>query len=244
VADLAQLESDLGYVFADPALLRLALTHPSAGKDRQGFPQDNQRLEFLGDAVLGLVLTRVLYERFPEAGEGELTQARARLVNKRILAEHGQRLGLGAQMLLSSGEEASGGRHRPSALADAMEAVLGAIFLDGGLNSVRDVVLSHLAEPIETLCVHPESDNPKGELQEWLQARGSATPCYQVEQVAGPEHARRFQCSVQREGIEIGRGWGASKKEAETQAALEALRTLRPAGDGERSEIAPGSSPF
>src|SRR5437763_14230565 len=130
----------LGYRFQDGALLELALTHPSIAHE-QGAPiQTNQRLEFLGDAVLQLVLTRALYENFPAFGEGPLTKARAKLVNRRSLAEHGRRLGLGRHLILSRGEDQHGRRERPSALADAFEALLGAIFLDAGFGAARDFI--------------------------------------------------------------------------------------------------------
>src|SRR5205085_3543764 len=135
--DYGELEVRLGYRFEEPEQLRLALTHPSVAHE-QGMPlQANQRLEFLGDAVLQLVLTRALYEKFPGVGEGPLTKARAKLVNRRTLAEHGRRLGLGEHLILSRGEAQHGGRERPSALADTFEALLGAIFLDGGFESAR-----------------------------------------------------------------------------------------------------------
>src|ERR1700758_1654283 len=128
-----ELQNQLGYSFNDPSLLQLALTHPSVAHEKGAPLQHNQRLEFLGDAVLQLILTRELYERFPAYGEGPLTKARAKLVNRRSLAEKGQALGLGAFMILSRGEDAHGGRERPSALADTFEAILGAMFLDGGV---------------------------------------------------------------------------------------------------------------
>jgi ribonuclease-3 len=229
VPDLAQLQEALGYRFRDRALLELALTHPSVVSERSGGRQDNQRLEFLGDAVLGLILSRELYDRWPEAEEGALTQARARLVNWRTLAEVGSSLGLGEYLILSRGEEASGGRRRPSALSDAFEAVVGAVYLDGGLEAAREVVLRHLADALVQPLAGPGADNPKGELQELLQAENRATPRYRIEEVSGPDHARRFECSVHRDGVELGRGCGPSKKDAETQAARAALQNLRAA---------------
>src|SRR5437868_1648318 len=136
-ADHPELQNRLGYTFNDPELLKLALTHPSVAHE-QGVPlQTNQRLEFLGDAVLQLVLTRELYEKFPAFGEGPLTKARAKLVNRRTLAEHARHLGLGQHLILSRGEELHGGRERPSALADTFEALLGAMFLDSGFEHAR-----------------------------------------------------------------------------------------------------------
>src|SRR5581483_11910428 len=143
----------LGYIFRDAGLLQLALTHPSVAHE-QGVPmQHNQRLEFLGDAVLQLVLTRVLYERFPAFGEGPLTKARAKLVNRRSLAERGRNLKRGEYLILSRGEEAHGGRERASALADTFEAVLGAIFIDGGIAAAEEFVERHLHEAFGALAV-------------------------------------------------------------------------------------------
>src|SRR6516162_8371174 len=140
--EYAELEARLGFTFRDPALLRLALTHPSVAHE-QGLPlKTNQRLEFLGDAVLQLALTRELYERFPEFGEGPLTKARAKLVSRRSLAERARQLGLGSHLIISRGEELSNGRERPSALADTFEALLGAIFLDGGFDAARQFILN------------------------------------------------------------------------------------------------------
>src|SRR5512136_2484798 len=136
-----ELEQRLGYTFRQPGLLRLALTHPSVAHEQGAPVQTNQRLEFLGDAVLQLVLTRELYEKFPAFGEGPLTKARAQLVNRRTLAENARQLGVGDYLILSRGEETHGGRERPSALADTFEALLGAIFLDGGFEAARDFIL-------------------------------------------------------------------------------------------------------
>src|SRR4051812_14480856 len=158
------VELKLGYIFRDEALLKLALTHPSVAHE-QGTPiQTNQRLEFLGDAVLQLVLTRELFEKFPAFDEGPLTKARAKLVNRRSLAEHGRALGLGQDLIVSRGEELHGGRERPSALADAYEALLGAIFLDGGFDAAREVILREFHAALGTLSVIPILENPKGEL--------------------------------------------------------------------------------
>jgi ribonuclease III len=222
-----EFQRRLGYVFNDPTLLRLALTHPSVAHE-QGLPvQTNQRLEFLGDAVLQLVLTRELYEKFPGYGEGPLTKARAKLVNRRSLAERARQLGLGQQLLLSKGEEISGGRERPSALADAFESLLGAIFLDGDFEAARQFILSQFLSAFGELSVIPNLENPKGELQELLQAYSSEAPRYQVASVSGPDHDRLFECVVQHAGVELARGRGKSKKAAESDAALAALARIR-----------------
>jgi len=227
VSDHADLQKKLGYVFRDPALLRLALTHPSVAHEKGAPVQTNQRLEFLGDAVLQLVLTRVLYEKFPAFGEGPQTKGRAKLVNRRTLAEHGRRLGLGAHLIVSRGEELHGGRERPSALADTFEALLGAIFLDGGFDVSRDFILREFQSAFGELSVIPILENPKGELQELLQSVSSQAPQYHVVAATGPDHDRVFECTVHHAGVELARGHGKSKKSAESEAALAALVKLR-----------------
>jgi ribonuclease-3 len=221
------LPERMGYVFRDPAFLRLALTHPSVAHEQGSPTQTNQRLEFLGDAVLQLVLTRELYEKFPGFGEGPLTKARAKLVNRRTLAERARHLGLGQHLILSHGEELHGGRDRPSALADTYEALLGAIFLDGGFEAARDFILRHFQAAFGGLSVIPILENPKGELQELLQAVSSEAPQYQVVSVSGPDHDRIFESTVHHNGAELARGQGKSKKAAESEAALAALAKLR-----------------
>ena len=227
VAEYEILQTRLGYTFKEAGLLCLALTHPSVAHE-QGTPvQHNQRLEFLGDAVLQVILTRELYERFPAFGEGPLTKARAKLVNRRALAEQGQQLGLGEFLVLSRGEELHGGRERPSALADAFEAAVGAIFLDGGFEASREFVLRRFHEAFGELAGIPMLENPKGELQELLQARSSEAPEYRVVSASGPDHDRLFECTVHHGGVELARGSGKSKKAAESEAAQAALKTLR-----------------
>lgn len=225
--DLAELEARLGFRFRDAKLLRLALTHPSIAHERDGRADHNQRLEFLGDAVLQLVMTRELYTRFPDYDEGRLTKARARLVNRRTLAQHARQLDLGAHLILSRGEEQSGGRERPSALADAFEAVIGAIFLDGGLDAATTFIRRQFDRALGELRTLPSLDNPKGELQELLQARSPEAPQYHIVSISGPDHDRVFECTVHHGGVELARGRGKSKKAAESEAALAALRKLR-----------------
>lgn len=224
---LDALQTRLGYAFRDEGLLRLALTHPSVAHEQGTGVQHNQRLEFLGDAVLQLILTGELYQKFPGLGEGPLTKARAQMVNRRSLAQQGRRLGLGQHLIVSRGEDASGGRERPSALADAFEALLGAIFLDAGFDAARDFVLRWFREEFGELEVIPNLENPKGELQEILQANSTEAPQYQLESVSGPDHDRIFESAVYHQGNELGRGKGKSKKEAESQAALVALENLK-----------------
>jgi len=178
--DYAALQNQLGYTFHDPGLLRLALTHPSVAHE-QGLPvQTNQRLEFLGDAVLQLVLTRELYEKFPAFGEGPLTKARAKLVNRRSLAERARQLDLGNYLIVSRGEEISRGRERPSALADTFESLMGAIFLDGGFDAAEEFILGQFLSSFGELSAIPILENPKGELQEFVQSFSSEAPRYHV----------------------------------------------------------------
>ena len=235
MSEFAALQTRLGYAFRDESLLRLALTHPSVAHE-QGVPvQHNQRLEFLGDAVLQLVLTRELYEKFPAYGEGPLTKARAKLVNRRTLAVHGRLLSLGAHLILSRGEEMHGGRERPSALADTFEALLGAIFMDGGYDAASEFILREFQAAFGELTVIPILENPKGELQELLQAKSAEAPEYRVVSASGPDHDRLFECTVHHAGVELAHGLGKSKKAAESEAALAALKKLREekAGSGD-----------
>jgi ribonuclease-3 len=227
VSDLAALQNRLGYKFRDENLLRLALTHPSVAHESGVATAHNQRLEFLGDAVLQLVLTQKLYEQFPEFEEGALTKSRAKLVNRATLAGHASALDLGAHLILSRGEETSGGRERASALADAFESLLGAIFEDGGFDAALKFVLREFAADFGALAGSSGIDNPKGELQELLQSRSLHVPEYQTISATGPDHDRVFECVVQHGGVELARGRGKSKKAAESDAALAALKKLR-----------------
>ena len=226
MSDLAELQSRLGLQFRDENLLRLALTHPSIAHEQNHPAPHNQRLEFLGDAVLGLVLSGEIYERFPGADEGLLTKSRAKLVNASSLAAHGRALGLGAHLVLSRGEENTGGRERPSALADAFEALLGAIFLDGGFAAAREFILREFAGDFSALVGPAGIENPKGELQELLQARSPRAPEYLLVSASGADHNRDFECAVWHDGLELARGRGKSKKAAESDAALAALKKL------------------
>lgn len=225
--DLAEIEQVLQHRFANRSLLELAITHPSITHDLGAGTPHNQRLEFLGDAVLQLVLTSELYEKFPTLGEGPLTQARAEMVNRRTLASQSRSMDVGRFLRMSRSEEGTGGRDRASALADAFEAVVGAIFLDGGLESARFFVLRRFREAFGQLESLPSLHNPKGELQELLQAESAEAPSYQLVTVTGPDHDRIFECSVSYQGSELGRGTGKTKKAAESEAAREAMLQLR-----------------
>jgi ribonuclease-3 len=227
VSSLAELQQRLGHLFRDESLLRLALTHPSVAHEADAALAHNQRLEFLGDSVLGLVLSRELYEKFPDGDEGLLTKSRAKLVNATALAAHGRALGLGAHLILSRGEENTGGRDRASALADAFEALLGAIFLDGGFDAAKEFILREFATDFAELALPTGIENPKGELQELLQAKSPVAPVYQLISAEGPDHDRNFICAVLHDGVELARGTGKSKKAAESDAALAALQKLK-----------------
>jgi len=229
MSNLPDFQRKLGYYFKDLSLLRMALTHPSVAHEQGpgATVHHNQRLEFLGDAVLQLVLTRELYMKFPGFGEGPLTKARAQLVNRRTLAEHGKRLEIGKYLQLSKGEELSGGRERQSSLADAYEAVVGALFLDSNYDTSRDFIMREFQDVFRAINALPTIDNPKGELQELLQAATNEAPQYKLESTTGPDHDRVFVCTVHHREIELGRGSGKNKKEAESQAAFMALIKLR-----------------
>ncbi len=210
--------------------MRQALTHPSVAHERGRTVPHNQRLEFLGDAVLGLVLTQEMYERFPEVSEGPLTKARAQLINRRTLAEQARQIGLQEYLILSRGEEANLGRSRASALADAFEAVIGAVFMDGGFEQARGFVLRCFRRAFGEMKDIPTLDNPKGELQELLQSGSAEGPHYEMVRASGPDHDREFECVVTHGGRELGRGRGKSKKAAESEAALAALKKCRSGG--------------
>ena len=211
----------LGYTFHDEALLRRALTHPSAGKE------DNQRLEFLGDAVLQYLMSDRLYRNHPADREGSLTHMRALLVCEAALSPIAARLHIGEALIMDRGEEQTGGRTKPSVLCDAMEAVLAAVYLDGGMEAARGVI--ERCWPAEGEVQRPMQDS-KGRLQELLQKDGGDTPTYQITGTSGPPHAPVFEAAVFRGGKEIGRGTGRTKKQAEQSAALSALKALQSSG--------------
>jgi ribonuclease-3 len=227
MASLAELQQRLGHVFRDENLLRLALTHPSVAHEAGTALRHNQRLEFLGDSVLELVLSTELFAQFPEANEGHLTKCRAKLANATALAAHGRALGLGAHLILSRGEENTGGRERSSTLADAFEAVLGAFYVDGGFEAARDFIRREFAADFSELTLPTGIENPKGELQELLQSKSPVAPVYELISAEGPDHNRNFICAVLHDGVELARGSGKSKKTAEIDAALAALQKLR-----------------
>lgn len=227
---LADLEARLGYRFRQPALLQQALVHSSYAFENPEAGPDNERLEFLGDAVLNLMVSDLLVTAYPAAQEGQLTRWRAGLVNSRSLASLAQQLHLGAHLLLGRGEEQQGGRQKPSVLADALEAVIGAVYLDGGLTAVRQVVSRLLGEKLRQLPGEVSEIDYKTRLQELLQKKTKQTPVYEIVAVQGPPHARRFTVAVRLGSALLGLGSGRSKKEAAQRAAAAALQDLDPAG--------------
>lgn len=221
------LQKRLGYTFKKPELLELALTHPSLSHEQGPKLNNNQRLEFLGDAVLGVVISAELYRKFPHRDEGTLSKARARLVCGPALAEQATAIGLGKDLVLSRGEERSGGRTRPGALADAFEALVGAIYLDSGITRAKQFILNRFADQLRDADARQHSDNPKGELQEILQSKNAVAPEYRLLEAEGPDHDRSFVCAVRHCGNELARGNGKSKKAAEMAAAAAAIEQLR-----------------
>ena len=227
-----ELEAALGYRFRQPELLRRALTHRSATAgatvSAESPQEDNERLEFLGDAVLGLLASEYLLAAFPAWREGQLSRSRARIVNARSLGSAAKRFRLGEYLHLGRGEEKTGGREKPAVLADAFEAVVGALYLDGGLEVARQFLRRSLFdytvnERAERLA---ESDFKSG-LQEFLQGRGQPPADYRVVAESGPDHRKVFSVEVWMEGRRLADGEGLSKKEAEQEAARRALEQLQ-----------------
>ena len=217
------LEKKLDYRFRDSMLLNTALTHSSYANEHHC--ASNERLEFVGDSVLGMVTAAYLYQRFPELPEGKMTRLRAELVCEQSLYEVAEKLGLGQQLLLGRGEESSGGRSRPSILADCVEAVIAAVFLDGGMEPARQLIdrfiLSKLDRESDTLV-----RDWKTELQELVQQKPGRALSYSMIGESGPDHMKRFIAAVQCDGTVIGTGEGKTKKEAEQMAARTAMLKL------------------
>jgi ribonuclease-3 len=225
----------LGRPFADETLLARSLAHRSWCAETEG-ARSNERLEFLGDAVLGMVVTDHLFLTYPDLPEGELAKVRASLVNSEALAEVAATLDLGAFLLLGKGEAASGGREKPSILADAMEAVIGAVYLDGGMPAAADLVMRLLADRIEEAAAGPGGQDYKTRLQELAARQFEQLPRYEVHD-EGPDHAKRFFAKVFLVGEERGQGEGRSKKQAEQAAARSAWEHLRARnGQGRRTD--------
>jgi len=226
MTDLAALQNTLGLQFKDPSLLEQALVHSSYINESPGIATSNERLEFLGDAVLGFIIAGELYQRLPQSAEGEMTELRSSLVRGDALSRLAKAISLGDYLYLGKGEEASGGRRKPANLAGAMEAVIAAIFLDHSFNATRDFILRLMAKELKKALSQGIEPDYKSQLQELIQARHQQTPTYQVLEAVGPDHDRRFSVEVRVGDTVLGRGSGKSKKLAEIEAARAALDQL------------------
>jgi ribonuclease-3 len=231
---LEQLQQSLGYRFADFTHLQQALTHPSYHNEQDDAVGDYQRLEFLGDAILGMLLAETLFARYPAADEGELSRSRALLAEQGALAVVARSLDIGAHVRLGRGEQQSAGRDKDSILCDVLEAVIAAVYLDGGLEAARRVVLTAFDELPEYPWGLAASRDAKSELQEALSTRGMEPPEYRLEEESGPPHDRQFRFQVLIEGRVAGEGQGRSKKSAQQAAANRALELL--GRDGEPAD--------
>lgn len=223
---LETIEAKLGYTFENKDLLILAFTHRSfVNEYRELAGHHNERLEFLGDSVLGMAIADYLYHRLPAHPEGQLSQLRSRLVDAPSCAHYFQKLGLPEFILLGRGEKLSDGRTKVSILADVFEALLGAIYLDGGLGIIKSFLLCHFETEIENAIGSPPR-NYKAELQDFSQKQFQKTPLYKVLQETGPDHSKVFHVMVLVDEKEAGIGMGVSKKEAEQRAAFDALSKI------------------
>ena len=221
---MTTLEEKLGYTFQNPALLENALTHSSCANESRGKLQSNERLEFLGDYILGMVVADHLYRNHPDLPEGELTRTRAALVCEESLVEVARELNLGAYLRLGKGEEAGGGRERPSIRADAVEAVLAAVYLDGGIGSARKIIQRYILSREVAGLTKPR--DYKTALQELVQRESGQILRYRLTGEEGPDHDKRFFVEVDLNGSPVGSGTGRSKKEAEQMAAKAAIAGL------------------
>lgn len=217
------LQDVIGHQFRSQELLEQALTHPSVGHESHKHLADNQRLEYLGDAVLQLTLSHLLFTRFPREDEGFLTKARAHLAAMKSLAALARQIGLGQHLIMGRGEEANGGRDRDSTLSDAFEAIIGAIYLDAGLAKAEDFVSKSYTAALCAIASGDWESNPKGQLQELIQSISTEGPTYSIIHSSGPDHARSFTATVTWQGVHLGKGCGHSKKLAEVAAAQDAL---------------------
>ena len=227
MSDLATLQKILGISFNEPSLLALGVMHSSYINENPGIAaESNERLEFLGDAVLGLVVAEKLYQDFPELTEGEMTKLRSALVRRDTMARIAKAIGLGDYLYLGRGEEASGGRRKTANLAGALEAVIAAVFLDQGSAAASVFVLNLLREELLKVNSQGVGVDYKSRLQEIIQSRQQMPPTYRTIAATGPDHDRRFTVEVMVGGVVLSRGSGRSKKLAETEAARSALEKL------------------
>ena len=228
LVDLTTLQRVLGVRFKDPSLLEQALIHSSYTNENPGTaPIPNERLEFLGDAVLGMVIAERLYQLLPNATEGEMTKLRSTLVRRTTLSRIANTIGLNDYLYLGKGEEASGGRHKPTNLAGVLEAVIAAIFLDQGWSTTTDLILRLFDPELKELDKQETGIDYKSQLQHLMQSRQQETPVYRITGASGPSHERMFTAEVIVSDTVLGRGCGKSKKLAETEAARLALEQLQ-----------------
>ena len=223
--ELAELEKKLKVTFLNKQLLNQSLTHSSFAHEK-GIP-DNERLEFLGDAVIKLVISEYIYHKFPTKPEGDLTKIRATVISDDTLANVANKVKLGANLLLSENEKRTGGHERKSNVANAFESIIGAIYIDAGLGKVRDFLVEHLRDEIEKVSKEGYIQDYKSALQEYVQKKKWALPHYKVFKEIGPKHQKIFIIGVKIKGRTMGEGKGANKKEAEQKAAEEALKRLQ-----------------
>jgi ribonuclease-3 len=222
--DLRQLESRLGLTFTDKTLLQRAVIHRSYLNEYPNYPlMDNERLEFLGDAVIDFVAAEFLYNHYPEMDEGQLTRLRAALVRTESLAQQAETLDLGRHLRLGRGETANGGRNRPNTLCGAFEALIGAIYLDQGVELVRALLRERFRPVAEQVLLSQSDRDPKSLLQELTQAKAQAIPTYRIIREIGPDHSKEFSVEVRFDNHVIGEGTGRSKQVAEQAAAQDAL---------------------
>lgn len=226
VSSREKLQSLIGYTFVDQSLLDEALTHRSYANEQRTRCVDNERLEFLGDAILGLVIAEALFSGDPQRPEGELSRLRSELVNAGFLAQLARQIDLGASLLLGRGEVKAGGNDKENILADAFESLLGAVYLEAGIDVVRPVILNLFAQSIIEKTQGRGNSDYKSQLQEYLQSLQQTPPEYVLIETLGPEHNRLFVVEARIPGQLLGVGQGRSKKEAEQVAAGAALKTL------------------
>ncbi len=221
-----QFAENIGLKFKDNLLLNRALIHRSYLNEHQEALEDNERLEFLGDAILDFVVGAWLYNRYPEMAEGELTRMRSALVYTEQLAEFGRKIHIGSVMRLGRGEALGGGRDRSVLLCDVFEALIGAIYLDKGISEVQRFMAPFLEETADDILLHHKNEDPKSKFQEWAQAHGYPTPIYVTRNISGPEHSRHFDVDVLLAHEVFGSGCGSSKQSATKAAAADALQRL------------------
>lgn len=223
---LSELSKVLAYDFKDKDLIKTAITHTSFANEARGRVDHNERLEFLGDSVLSLSVSEFIYKTYPKLPEGSMTKLRAGIVSEFTLAKIAKSMGLGKYLRLGKGEQINGGRHRDSILADAFEAIIAAIYLDGGLEPAKEFVIRQLADSIKSLSKSDGSWDSKTLLQELLQVSNKADIKYEIIAEDGPDHNKSFTAQISNNGKIIGTGQGKSKKEAEQMAAYNALKKI------------------